>query len=286
MSAEARSVYKVTRKNVLESINKNERLDGRKPFEQRDIKISFNVSNKAEGSVRVKIGKTDVVCGIKMSTQEPYTDHENEGTMTTSMELLPLSSPSFEYGQPTIEAVEIARVIDRGVRESRFIDFEKLCIKPGEKVWSIYIDLATINDDGSLIDAGALAAILALMTARFPVYDEEKDIISYGEFTDKKIPFKMENMPITSTFFKIGDKLLIDPRREEEDTMEGRVTLEISSPGKEEMITAMQKGGEATFTQEEIMTAAEEAVKVFKKFKALIDKEVEGFEKGEKKAKK
>lgn len=285
MGAEARSVYKVTRKNVLEAMNKAERLDGRTPFEQRKIEVTFGVSNKAEGSVRVKIGKTDVVCGIKMATQEPYTDHENEGTMTTSMELLPLSSPSFEYGQPTIESVEIARVIDRGVRESRFIDFEKLCIKPGEKVWSIYIDLATINDDGNLIDAGALAAILALMTAKFPVYDAEKDVISYGEFSDKSLPLKLENMPITSTFYKIGEKLFLDPTREEEDTTEGRVTMEISKPGKDEMITAMQKGGEATFTPEEVMSMAEEGTKIFKKLKTLIDEEVAKFEKADKKKK-
>jgi len=286
MGEPVKTVWKVTKKNVLEAMNKSERLDGRTPFAHRNIEISFGVSNQAEGSVRVKIGKTEVVAGIKMGTQEPYTDHENEGTMTTSMELLPLSSPNFEYGQPSIEAVEIARVIDRGIRESRFIDFEKLCIKPGEKVWSIYIDLATINDDGNLIDAGALAGVLALLSARFPVYDEEKDIISYGDFTDKKLPLNLENMPITSTFFKIGDKLFIDPTREEEDTTEGRVTMEICKPGKEEMITAMQKGGEAVFSQEEIMTMADEGIKVFKKLKTLIDESVEKLEKTDKKGKK
>jgi len=282
MGMEVKTVWKVTKKNVLEAMNKSERLDGRQPFEHRNIEISFGVSNKAEGSVKVKMGKTEIVCGIKMNTQEPYTDHEKEGTMTTSMELLPLSSPNFEYGQPTIEAVEIARVIDRGVRESRFIDFEKLCIKEGEKVWGINIDLATINDDGNLIDAGALAAVLALLTARLPVYDEAKDKISFGEFSDKKIPLNMENMPITSTFFKIGDKIFIDPTREEEDTTDGRITMELSKPGKEEMITAMQKGGEATFSQEEIMTMAEEATKIFKKLKTLIDESLDKFEKGKK----
>jgi len=278
--------FKLTRKNVLEGMNKDERLDGRKPLVHRDISISFNVSNKAEGSVRVKIGKTEVVCGIKMGKQEPYTDHENEGTMTTSMELLPLSSPNFEYGQPSIEAVEIARVIDRGVRESRFIDFEKLVIKPGEKVWSIYIDLATINDDGNLIDAGALAAVLALLTARFPEYDEKNDRIKYGEFTDKKLPLKMENMPLTTTFFKIGEKIFVDPTREEEDVTDGRVTMEVSKSGKEEMINAIQKGGEATFTIEELGFMVDEAVKMFKKLNALVEEEVEKFNKGDKKAKK
>jgi len=286
MGEPVKTIWKVTRKNVLEAMNSGERLDGRKPFEARNIEITFGVSNKAEGSVKVKMGKSEVVCGIKMNTQEPYTDHENEGTLTTSMELLPLSSPYFDYGQPTIEAVEIARVVDRGVRESRFVDFEKLCIKPGEKVWGINVDLAVLNEDGNLIDAGALAAILALMTARFPEYDEKTDTVKFGEFTDKKLPLKHENMPLTTTCFKIGDKIFIDPTREEEDTTDGRITIEVTKPEKEEMITAMQKGGDAVFSQEEVIKMVEEAVKNFKKLRTLVDEEVSKFEKGAKKAKK
>ena len=123
---------------------------------------------------------------------------------------LPLSSPNFEYGPPSIEAVEVARIVDRGIRESGFIDFKKLNIKEGEKVWSIFIDLATINDDGNLIDASALAAVLALMTARMPEYDEKLERVKFGEFTDKKLPLVEDKMPLTTTFFKIGEKIFVD----------------------------------------------------------------------------
>ena len=68
--------YKITKKNILEAMNKNERLDLRKLFEHRKIEVKFGVSNKAEGSVSVKFGKTHVVAGIKMGMQEPYTDHK------------------------------------------------------------------------------------------------------------------------------------------------------------------------------------------------------------------
>jgi exosome complex component RRP42 len=275
-------VYKVTRKNVLDAMNKEERLDGRKPLEPRKVEIRFNVSKNAEGSVSVKIGKTEVVAGIKMGTADPYTDHEDEGTMMTTMELLPLSSPNFEYGPPSIDSVEIARIIDRGIRESGFIDFKKLSIKDGEKVWSVFIDLATINDDGGLIDAGALAAILALLTARKPIYDAEKNKISYGEFSDEKLPLNEDKMPLTSTFFKVGDKIFVDPTREEEEVAEGRLTVEVSKPGKEEMINAMQKGGNATLTQEEVMMMVEEAGKMFKNIHSLVKEEVEKFEKAKK----
>ena len=275
--------YKLTKKNVQEAMNQGERLDGRKPFDHRDIKVEFNISVNAEASVKVKFGKSEVIAGIKMSVGVPYPDHEKEGTMTTGMDLLPLSSPNFEYGAPTIEAVEIARVVDRGIRESRFIDFEKLCIKEAEKAWNINIDMVTINEDGNLIDASALAAVLALLTARLPVYDETTGRIKSGEFTDKPIPLNVGNMPLTTTFFKIGDKIFVDPTREEEDTTDGRLTIEVSNNGKEDMITAMQKGGEATFTIDEVTMMAEEATKIFKKMNSLVQEEVKKYKKGDKK---
>ena len=278
--------YKITKKNVVKAVVVGKRFDGRGLFDQREIEIKFGVSNKAEGSVSVRIGKTEVVCGIKMGVAEPYTDHEGEGTMMTSLELLPLSSPNFEYGQPTIESVETARIIDRGIRESGFIDFKKLCIKEGEKVWSVFIDIATINDDGNLIDAGSLAALLALLTARKPVYNEKTGKISYGDFTDDKLPLNVDKMPVTMTFFKIDDSLLVDPTRDEEDACEGRLTIEISKPGKEEIINAMQKGGEAVLSIEDVEKMMNEATKIFKKLNSLIESEVEKFEKSGKKSKK
>ncbi len=279
--------YKITKKSALKILAAGKRFDSRGMFENRNIEVKFGVSNKAEGSVMVKMGNTQVACGIKMGVSTPYTDHENEGTMMTSMELLPLASPNFEYGQPSIESVESARIIDRGIRESGFIDFKKLCIKEGEKVWSIFVDIAVINDDGNLIDAGSLAALLALLTARKPVYDEKTEKISFGEFTDDALPLNKDKMPVTMTFFKVDDHMLVDPTREEEDVCDGRLTVEISKPGKEEIINAMQKGGEATFSVEEVENIVNEGTKIFKKLNSLIETEVEKFEKeGKKKSKK
>jgi len=265
--------YNITKKTIEKYLDEGKRLDGRKPFDHRDVEVTFNISKHAEGSVGVKIGKTEVFAGIKMATQEPYPDHENEGTMMTTMELLPLSSPDFDYGPPRINAIEMARIIDRGIRESGFIDFHKLCIKEGEKVWNIFIDLVSINDDGNLIDAGALAAILALKVAKMPVYDEETEMVKHGEFTNNSLPLT-DKMPITITFNKIGDQVIIDPTKQEEEVAEGRLTVEISKPDKEEIINAMQKGGEATLSVEEVDKMLDEAKKIFKNINELVDKEL------------
>ena len=50
------------------------RFDGRALDKYRDLVVSFDVSNKAEGSARVKLGKTDVVVGVKMAIGTPYPD--------------------------------------------------------------------------------------------------------------------------------------------------------------------------------------------------------------------
>ncbi|PIZ53690.1 RNA-binding protein, partial [Candidatus Woesearchaeota archaeon CG_4_10_14_0_2_um_filter_33_10] len=123
--------------HILNFLEKGIRFDGRKLDEYRQIKVEKGFSENAEGSARVTIGDTIVFAGVKLSVGEPYPDTPNEGTMMINAELMPLSNPDFEPGPPAIQAIELARVVDRGIRESGTIDTKKLCIKKEEKVWSI-----------------------------------------------------------------------------------------------------------------------------------------------------
>src|SRR3989344_7191901 len=118
--------------HILEALNQGIRFDGRKLTEYREILVEVGVAKNAEGSARVKIGETELIVGVKMEVAEPYPDIPDEGTMSVGAELLPLSNPDFELGPPGIEAIELARVVDRGIRESKCIDFKKLCIEIGE----------------------------------------------------------------------------------------------------------------------------------------------------------
>ena len=106
------------------------RADGRRIDEYRNIEIETNIISKAEGSARVKIGNTQVIAGIKMDMGDPYSDTPDSGVMTTAAELIPLASPDFESGPPREDAIELARVVDRGIRESEIIEVDKLCIEP------------------------------------------------------------------------------------------------------------------------------------------------------------
>lgn len=269
-------ISNVTKKRIKEYLAEDKRFDGRKPFDFRDIKIEFGVSKNAEGSAKVTMGNTVVVAGVKIETAEPYTDHEEEGTLITTAELLPLSSPRFESGPPSIESIEFASIIDRGIRESGFIDFHKLCIKKGEKVFGILLDIFSLNDDGNLLDAAGIAAISALKVAKMPKYDEKEDVISYGEFTSKGLPIT-EKTPLAMTFHKIGNKIIIDPTREEEETSEARITLALfKNKDKKDgvMITASQKGNDATFKIEELEEIFEKAKEKFKELNETIEEQV------------
>jgi len=269
-------ISNINRQEIRELLKEGKRIDGRAPMDFREIIIETNISKNAEGTARVKIGKTEVIAGVKMETQEPYSDHDDEGTLMVGMEFSPICGKRYENGPPGMESIEVARVIDRGIRESKFIDFKKLCIKKAERVWSVLVDLYCINDDGNALDAGAIAAVAALQLTKVPVYDEEAKTVKYGEISEN-LPLK-DFTPITMTFHKIGDKLLVDPNRDEEDTREARITLTLSVRGKEKIINSMQKGEIDSITGEELIMVAEESEKVYENLLAKIKKQIKPLE--------
>jgi len=235
--------------HVAQLIQKGIRFDGRKFDEFRRISVEYSISVKsAEGSARLKIGETEVAAGIKFATGSPFPDTPDEGALVVNVELLPLSSPDFEPGPPGIRSIEYARaVVDRGLRESKAIDLKKLCIKKGEKIWMVMIDVYSLNDAGNLADAIGLAALAAIKDAKFPKYDEKNDLIDYTDRTKKGIELK--HLPVSVTVIKIRDKFLVDPTLEEENAMEARLTVTSVEDGR---ICAMQKGGHATLGFEDI----------------------------------
>lgn len=258
---------KITEYRIKEYLKQEKRFDGRKFDEFRNIIIETGISKNAEGSARVKIGNTEVIVGIKMDVSEPYPDSPDKGNLIVSSELLPLSSPRFEAGPPTIESIEISRIIDRAVRESKFIDMEKLCIKKGEKVWTVFIDIYSINADGNLLDAAGIGAIAALRNTKIPKYDEKSERILYGESTEKKLPLKKDAL-ISITIHKIGDNFLVDPTQEEENISETRVTIG-SSNGT---ISSMQKGNSNSLDIEEFYKILDLTEKVWKTLSSKIAK--------------
>jgi exosome complex component RRP42 len=253
--------------DFLYNLAKNgKRADGRNMNTYRDVIIEPGIITKAEGSARVRIGNTQVIAGIKMDLGDPYPDTPNEGVMSTAAELIPLASPDFEAGPPRENAIELARVVDRGIRESEVIKFNELCIVPGQKIWIAFIDIHIIDYDGNLFDAASLAALAALMIAKVPI-NRFKDVLQElaEEYPEAKeyfnnhpedYPLPMREPPISCTFVKFNDIVVVDPSLDEEEIAQVRLTVATDSKGN---IRAMQKGLNGSFTIDEIKKIIKEA---------------------------
>jgi exosome complex component RRP42 len=256
-------VTRVRLKQIEQFIEKGKRLDERGLHDYREIKIEQGLIEKAEGSARVLLGKTEVLVGVKVETGEPFPDTPNEGVMTVNAELVPIASPNYEAGPPNEDSIELARVVDRGIRESKAIDNEKLCIEPGKKVFVVFVDVYVLNQDGNLIDASAIAAMAALLNTKMPNYE-----IKDGELKIKTgyTPLPVKSHPVTVTMGKINNTLIVDPGLEEEQVMDSRISMAINEEGH---ICAVQKGGSGYFTPQQILEASkiaqEKAVEIRKK---------------------
>ncbi|MCX6770100.1 MAG: exosome complex protein Rrp42 [Candidatus Micrarchaeota archaeon] len=237
------------------------RADRREMYEYRKTTVQKGILQNAEGSALVSIGKSQVMAGVKFDIATPFADRPTEGVFSTSADLLPLASHLFETGPPSAEAIELARVVDRGIRSSNTMDLNSFFIEEG-KVLAVYLDLYILDHDGNLIDCSALAGMSALLSARMPKIENGK--IIRGEYTGN-LPLKEK--VVTCTFGKLADKIFLDPSLDEEKGMDCRLTL-ATTPDR---LCAAQKGGWGTFSEKDILDLFDISLEKGKDLRALLD---------------
>jgi exosome complex component RRP42 len=258
---------RVRQKRIAQLVSHGKRLDDRGLTDYREVQIEAGLIERAEGSARVRLGKTEVLTGVKFEMGEPFPDTPNEGVLTVNAELVPLASPTFEPGPPDERSIELARVVDRGIRESKTIATDELVIEPGKKVFVVFIDVYVLNHDGNLIDASCLAALAALLNTKMFNYE-----VKEGEVKIKPgyKPLPIRNYPISVTMAKISDKLIVDPGLDEEEVMDARLTMTVEKDAK---ICAVQKGGYGSFSPELVVEASKIAMQKAEEQRKLVVKE-------------
>lgn len=244
--------------HILDLARGGKRLDGRTPDEYRRIEVEPGFVVTADGSALARIGETAVLSGIKLEPGKPYPDTPNAGVLTTNAELIPLSSPTFEPGPPHPRAIEVSRVVDRAIRAAETIDLKKLCVTPGEKCWSCYVDIHVLDHGGNLIDAASLAALGALTHATLP-----KKRFGIGEADE---PLAVEHFPVECTFTRLGETIVVDATFEEERAGQGRVTIATDEAGN---VVAMQKGLIGAFSPDDVKEMAERAFRHGDRLRAI-----------------
>ncbi|MEM3084080.1 MAG: exosome complex protein Rrp42, partial [Nitrososphaerales archaeon] len=203
MSAARKSnmiVEHLRRTQMQDLLAEDKRLDGRGLIESRPIKIETNIIQKANGSARVTMGNTQVIAGVKVDTDEPFEGLENKGILICSAEVLPLASAYSEPGPPDEDAIELARVVDRGIRESEMIDLTKLVLVEGKIVYAVFVDVSILNIGGNLFDASSYAAVSALLTAKLPkLRVEDGKVVNTGELMSTPV----RTIPVSVTMARI-----------------------------------------------------------------------------------
>ena len=153
------------------------------------------------------MGDTSVLCGVMAEIAEPDLLTPGQGYIGThctvlddrdltgrfrlavpNVDLPAMCSSKYRPGPPSDEAQSVscrlrsimwavARTIlegtDRSDRRSGMIPLKSLCIRREKAVWTLYVDVICLNDDGSLVDAVTLAAVAALRNSKEKVVSEQ-----------------------------------------------------------------------------------------------------------------
>ena len=252
-------VPKLLRDHLATLADGDERLDGRGRFEPRDLNIEVDVLPRAEGSAMVRMGDTIVYAGIKFQIMTPYPDRPSSGGFMTTAEVRPVCGRHWEAGPPSEEAIELGRVVDRGIRESGCLDMAGLCILPGEKAWQVLLDLFAVSDDGNLFDAFATAGIVALRNATLP--GERFDV---GE----DIPLSVSKTPVMCSYHRVGGRFVHDATRREEIGGDERIHITLGDDGH---VHSLQKGLKGVFTTAEFAEIMAHARQRTDEIHAIID---------------
>ena len=139
------------------------RHDGRAPDQFRDIRITRNWLDHAEGSVLVEFGRTRVLCAASFTEGVPrWLKGKGTGWVTSEYEMLPRSTNTrsdreSRKGRVGGRTHEISRLIGRSLRA--IIDTKAL----GEN--TIVIDCDVLQADGGTRTASITGAYVALVDA-------------------------------------------------------------------------------------------------------------------------
>jgi exosome complex component RRP42 len=159
----------------------------------------------------------------------------------------------------------LARVVDRGIRESHMVDVSQLVIEKDKSVVGVFADIVVIDYDGNLFDACSYAATAALLTSKTPKWTMVDDKVTLVDGEESPLP--TTTIPVSVTIGKIGNHIVVDPSADEWDSMDARVTITSDSDGN---ICALQKGGSDGFTLEEMHQCGDISVKVGAKIREKL----------------
>ncbi|XP_023014200.2 exosome complex component Rrp45 [Leptinotarsa decemlineata] len=256
MSVRKTTISNCEKKFLLKNLSEGNRLDGRTFNEFRKVNLEFG---KDWGCCYVSLGKTKVLAQVSCEIQQPKSSRPSEGILIINIELNPLADPNFEAGRSSDLSVQLNRLLEKCLKDSKAVDLESLCIKMNEKVWVIRVDINVLNHEGNILDCASIAALAALTHFRRPdvTCDGEEFTIHSLKQRDP-IPTVIHHYPVCVTYsiFSGGEFILADPTLLEEGVSDGFLSIGLNAYKE---LCGLHLIGKAALNLDVIMSTAEKA---------------------------
>eukprot|EP00002_Diphylleia_rotans_P015453 TRINITY_DN2999_c0_g1_i1.p1 TRINITY_DN2999_c0_g1~~TRINITY_DN2999_c0_g1_i1.p1 ORF type:complete len:289 (-),score=53.73 TRINITY_DN2999_c0_g1_i1:43-909(-) len=262
---------------LLGGIEQNMRNDGRGRLDYRRVTLETNVLPLTSGSARLRLGKTDVLVGLRPELTEPIPSRPNEGIIRFSVEFC--SNASIDYGDREEESIslELSQAMQQMFCSPGVFDMTTLCVIPGKQCWTLFLDVMVAESDGNLLDAVSMASYAAFKVSKIPkvdviVGDVPSDItIEISEDMSEFVSLKTDNLPISVSTTKIGKRFVVDSVRDEEYFMDGRLLVAVNPSGD---VCFMQKSGNGSMEPTEIVDMIQSARRIAVQLIPQLDKAI------------
>ena len=213
------------------------RSENRTPDQKRDVKITLNYYDYAEGSCLVEYGRTKVLCVATIEDGVPHhLRGQGKGWVTGEYNMLPRASPERIRRERTKvggRTTEIQRLIGRALRS--VVKSEWL----GER--SITLDCDVLQADGGTRTASITGAFIALTQAIHHLHKKGKISSSF--------PFPLKSYVSAVSVGMVKGEAVLDLDYVEDSSADTDMNLVMTHDGR--MIEIQGTAEKEPFTEEE-----------------------------------
>ncbi|MBS3141747.1 exosome complex exonuclease Rrp41 [Candidatus Woesearchaeota archaeon] len=203
----------------------SKRASGRKFEELRKMEAKVGIIPRADGSAMFKIGDTIAIAAVygPRELHPKFLQNQERGLLRCNYDMISFSVPERKKPGPARRSVEISMVTEKALMP--VLDLTKY----PNTVVDVFIQIIQANSGTRC--AGICAASMALAHAGVP----------------------MKGLVGAIAVGKVGDKIVVDLDKEEEDFSEGATDIPIAMTGRGKEITLLQLDGD--ISKEELKKA-------------------------------